>query len=136
MSQEKDLDKIRDMRATEYATTYFEMGWTDIEQVDPDSDPQPSFNEEEAAAFAAGWNKALESILSTDLISEKYKLREQVKILKLQNNVMASALEWYGYKMVPDSINAGKELITTELGARARASLAVGNPNPTAESEG
>lgn len=30
-------------------------------------------------AFHAGWNKALESISTTDLISEKYRLREKVK---------------------------------------------------------
>jgi len=57
---------------------------------------------------------------------------EAFQVLQVQNKVMASALEWYGYKMVPDSLNEGKELITTALGARARACLAVaGSPAQT-----
>jgi hypothetical protein len=59
-----------------------------------------------------------------NLLTICHDSRTDIKKLLQVVDVLREELAWYGFKMVPTSLNEGRSEITTELGKRARQALA------------
>ena len=58
------------------------------------------------------------------IMTENARLHAEISALREKLKVAEEALEFYGFELVPHSLNAGQAEITTATGKRAREALA------------